>query len=731
MNKPQKREQKPSRNDPCACGSNKKYKHCCLHQNKGPAQAPANEKIPLPQTLQSGISHHQAGRLQQAEAIYRQLLQVNPEHADALYLSGVIAFQKGELDTAVVLISKAISLNPLKADYYSKLGLVLREQNKVDAAIACYQKALSIKPDCTEVYNNLGVAFKYQGNLDAAITCYEKALSMMPNDVNARINIGAALREQGKLDAAFEHIHKVIALKPDFAAAYNVLGIILMEQGKLEASVEYYQKALSIKPDNAEGCYNLGISYKKQGKLEAAAECYRKALSIAPGYANAYKGLGNLLMEQGRQEQALTFYEQGLTFNPSCAPLHHSLIFSTSRAFADDGAKVFELSKRFGKQFETGLNYPLHQNNATPDRRLRIGYVSGDFRDHSVTYFIEPILANHNRQNVEIFCYYNHHRVAPVTRRLMDCADHWRSIFGISDENAEKLVRQDAIDILVDLSGHTAFNRLLLFARKPAPVQVTWIGYPATTGLSAMDYRFTNNYINPPDWNDQHHTEKLIRFSTSSCFQREKTLPEINALPALKNGYLTFASFHAHNKIPPATISLWAKVLSALPNARLALCPDSAKDQFIRQFQALGVSPDRLDFFSQQPLPQYLALHNEVDIMLDTVPYNGGTVSRHSLWMGVPILTLAGRQAVSRVGLALMTDLGLETFVAECETDFVDNARRWADDFAGLAQVRSSLREKMQNAPFSNPTLAVNELESAYRQMWRTWCEQQTQSHDR
>jgi predicted O-linked N-acetylglucosamine transferase (SPINDLY family) len=395
-----------------------------------------------------------------------------------------------------------------------------------------------------------------------------------------------------------------------------------------------------------------------------------------------------------------------------------------------DNAKAFELSKQFGKQFEIDLSGLSHPNDARLDKRLRIGYVSGDFRQHSVAYFIRPILANHDKQKTEIFCYYNHYHVDQVTKQLMGHATHWRSIFGVSDEDTVKLIRQDAIDILVDLSGHTGHNRLLLFAHKPAPVQVTWIGYPATTGLSAMDYRLTSIHRDPLGWNERYHTETLVRLSTSTCFQPEVALPEINALPALKNGYLTFASFHVPNKITATTLSLWAKILSALPTAKLILAPDTAKDQIIRQFQLLGIAADRLNFFCHQPLPQYLALHNQIDIMLDTFPYNGSTVSRHSLWMGVPVLTLAGRQAVSRVGLALMTQLGLETFAAENEQDLFENARRWANDLDGLAQVRNTLREKMQNAPFSKPALIVDDLEAVYREMWRKWCEQQKQSHD-
>lgn len=614
MNRPKKCQQKPF--------GAKKNKRLRLQGDVRPVNSSIQQEIPVSRTLQIAIAYHQAGQLQQADVLYRQILQTDPNCTDALNLLGIIAYQNGELEVAVELINQAIRLNSSVADYFSKLGLVLRAQHKLDAAIESYQKAIVIKPDCADTYNNMGVAFYCRTKPDAAIDCYRKALAIRPDYIDALINI-----------------------------------------------------------------------------------------------ADAH-------MQLGLQQQAISFYEKGLAYNPSCAQLHHSLIFAASRWYADDGAKVFELSKKFGEQFDANLARQPHQNDLSSVRRLKIGYVSGDFRQHSVAYFIEPILANHDKQQVEIFCYYNLHTIDEVTRQLMTYADHWRSISGLADQDVEKLIRQDAIDILVDLSGHTAYNRLLLFARKPAPVQVSWIGYPVTTGLSALDYRLTNPYIDPPGWNERYHTENLFRLSTSTCFQPEGILPEINPLPALSNGYLTFASFHAPNKITPITMALWAKLLLAVPTSRLALCPDTSKDQITRQFHDLGISSGRLDFFCKRSLPEYLVLHNEVDVMLDTFPYNGGTVSRHSLWMGVPILTFAGRQAVSRVGLSLMTQLGLETFVADCDADFIDNACRWAGDLNGLAKVRSTLREKIQNAPFSKPTLVVKELEAAYRQMWHKWCQQ-------
>lgn len=729
MNRLQKRKQKPGRNDPCFCDSGKKYKQCCALLNEAPADTPSSKQIPLSQLLKLAISHHQAGLLPEAETAYRQILSLAPDHADALHLCGVIAYQKGDLDAAVELINKAIGSNSAAADYYNNLGLALRGQGKLDAAIASYRQALLIRPDYAEAHNNMGAALENQGNLDAAIAYYRKAVALMPGYFKAHLNAGTALIDRGHLDAAIEHFRAALYIQSDSAEAHTSLGVSLMKLGNLDVAIECYQQALRINPDYSQAHCNLGIAYQNQNRLDAAAECYRKALLLRPDYADAYVHLGNLLMEQSEQQQALALYRQGLAFNPSYAQLHHSLIFSANRMCIDDAA-LFELSREFGKQFETGLVHQPHANDPTPDRRIRVGYVSGDFREHSVAYFIEPILANLDSRNIEIFCYYNNPHEDRVTRRLISYADHWRSIFGVSDKDAATLIRQDAIDILVDLSGHTALNRLLVFARKPAPVQVTWIGYPATTGLSAMDYRLTNIYVSPPGWNEHYHTETLVRLSASACFQPEVALPEINALPALKNGYLTFASFHAPNKITPVTISLWAKLLSELPTAKLVLAPDTAQDHITRQLQELGIAADRLVFFCHQPLPQYLALHNQIDIMLDTFPYNGSTASRHSLWMGVPVLTLAGRQAVSRVGLALMTQLGLEAFAAEGEEEFVANAHRWANDLDGLAQVRSALREKMQNAPFSKPALMVDELEAVYREMWRKWCNLQEPNLD-
>ena len=613
------------RNDPCPCGSGKKYKRCCLQREVTQAASERSEKasaaLQIPKAIQIAIEHHQAGRLPQAQAVYQQVLKMEPNHPDALNLLGVIAHQLGKNDTAVKLINKAIRANPFDPAYYSNIGSVYGALKRVDEAIACYRKALSIKPDYAEAHNNLGVMLKGQGKLDEAIACYQKAL----------------------------------LLKPSYAEAHN----------------------------------NLGNVFADQGKRDEAVACYRK----------------------------------GLSFKPDIAGIHHTLIYVMNLIAEYDGAAVFAQCRMFAEQFEKGTVHLTHRNNSGPDRRIKVGYVSGDFRQHSVAYFIEPVLANHDDRVVEVFCYSNHGQIDYVTKRLMSHPNHWRSIVNLSDDKVTELIQQDGIDILVDLSGHTAHNRLLVFARKPAPVQVTWLGLPNTTGLPAMDYRLTDRYMDPVGMTEQYHTETLIRLPFPACFKPEAKLPPVNELPALANGRVTFSSFNNFQKITPAVFALWSRILALLPDSRLMMiCPASFRDHVNKEFADHGVGAERLIFVDRLPLSDYLALHHHVDIALDPFPYNGGTITRNSLWMGVPVVTLAGRMPVSRVGLALMSEVGLPAFIAQNEEEYAQIALRWARDLEGLAQVRRALRQRVQEAPFSNAKACTRELEAAYRQMWRTWC---------
>lgn len=369
----------------------------------------------------------------------------------------------------------------------------------------------------------------------------------------------------------------------------------------------------------------------------------------------------------------------------------------------------------------------MHGNSPEPERRLRIGYVSGDFRHHSVAQFFEPVLARHDRGGFEIFCYYNLFRVDDTTERLRRRADCWREITSLSDEAVADLVGRDGIDILVDLSGHTKYNRLLAFARKPAPVQAAWLGYLNTTGLDAIDYRITDRHASPEGLLDAFHSERLLRLPDSQwCYRPPLDCPEVTDPPTMHGGPVTFGAFSGLAKIGPQVVALWCRLLERLPDARLLVAGlglGSIRDEYLSRFASRGVAPERVDLREFQSFWDYLAMHEAADVMLDTFPYTGGTTTCHALWMGVPVVTLVGDSAPSRGGASLLKAVGLDELVVDTPLQYLDTASSLAGDPERLATLRSGMRARMLASPLMDASRFTHHLEQAYRAMWRRWCE--------
>ncbi|MDP2977582.1 MAG: tetratricopeptide repeat protein [Thiobacillus sp.] len=647
----------------------------------------------ISKALQLASAHHQAGRLVEAEAVCKQILQVSPNHPDALYLMGMIAYQIGMHDVAAVFFSGVIEVAPHLADAHNNLGVVLMAQGQLAEAAASYQKAISLQPGHPNAHYNLGNAFKDQGRLDDAVASYQKA----------------------------------IVLTPENAPLFNNLGDVLQTQGKLTEAVANYRKALRINPNLAEVHHNLGDALRELGQLDEAVAFCRLAILIKPDYAEAYSSLGNALQHQGKLEETIACYRQALSIKPDSANTYSNLLLTMQYMSTVTPAEVFSEHQRYAERYETPLkaNWLPHPNSRVPDRRLRIGYVSGDFRNHAVTFFIEPILASHDKSQVEIYCYYTYGKHDSHTERIAAYADHWLACPEMSDEALADRIRADGIDILVDLSGHTGYNRLPVFARKPAPLQATWIGYAGSTGLTAMDYRITNEEMDPPGLTERYHSETLLRMPDSGvAYRPEPGCPLVNPLPALTSGEFVFASLNNLIKTNPSVVELWARILNALPHARLMLgnvTDSGTRQRVIDQFGQAGVTTDRLILQPRMPLNDYLALHHQIDLALDPFPYNGGTTTVHALWMGVPVVTLAGEHMVSRCAVPLLSRVGLDEFITHNEEDYFQRAVRMAQDLPGLDRIRQSLRERMSTSNYG-PQTVTRHLEAAYREMWRKWC---------
>ncbi|MGN6388808.1 MAG: tetratricopeptide repeat protein, partial [Burkholderiaceae bacterium] len=584
-----------SRNRPCACGSGKKAKRCCLAEGQSAGSPPAAER-----TLTEAIAHHRAGRLAQADALYRDVLAALPDHPDALHLSGTVAYQTGQLDLAAERIGRAIALRPTAA-MHGNLGLVRQAQGRTDDAFAAFREALRLDPADAGAHGNLGNLLQATGRPAEAVECHLQALALAPDCAPAYCNLGAALHDLGHWNEAVECDDKAIALDPGYAMAWN----------------------------------NRGNALRALGRTDAARASLERSLALDPHYPMGWNNLGNLLRDQGDPEAAIAHYRRALDLDPSLAEVFSNLLLTmhTVARFGPDA--LFAEHLRFAQCYEAPLmaSWQPHPNVRDKARRLRLGYVSGDFREHAVVNFLEPILAAHDKAQVEVFCYHNHPQEDAATRRIRALADRWVPCHGMPDAALSARIRADTIDILVDLSGHTAHNRLLTFVRKPAPVQLSWIGYQFSTGLSAMDYRLTDAALDPVGMTERFHTETLLRMPAAAPFTPAADSPPVNLLPALTAGCFTFACLNQLTKISERMIALWAEILAALPHARLMLGnanDDTTRDRLLAAFAWHGVAPARIAIQPRLPLRDYLALHHAIDLGLDSFPYNGGTTTCHA-----------------------------------------------------------------------------------------------------
>jgi predicted O-linked N-acetylglucosamine transferase (SPINDLY family) len=438
--------------------------------------------------------------------------------------------------------------------------------------------------------------------------------------------------------------------------------------------------------------------------------------------------LGNTLHQLGRLEDAEASYYKAIALKPDYVEAHSNFIFYSSHNDLIDAKELYARHCRFGQLFEAPLrsHWPQHLNSREPERCLKIGFVSADLREHSMATFIGPLLELWaHYPNLSLHAYYNHSTNDKITEQLKRHFVHWQVVVGLPDAALADKISADGIDILFDLSGHTAKHRLLTFARKPAPIQVSWMGYPGTTGLMAMDYYFNDRFHLRQGGLNAQFTEKIVYLPAGAPFQQIYKAPPVNTLPSLKNGYVTFGSFNRSNKLSRPVVTLWSQLLRALPSSRMLLggMPKVRDfDWLIDWFAQEGISSERLSFYRLCDAEVYLDLHHEVDICLDTFPYGGGTTTCHALWMGVPTLTLAGQTLPSRVSACLQSHAGLADFACHHEAEFIEKGLYWSNHLAELAIIRAGLRERFENSAMGQASVIAASVERALRIMWQRWC---------
>ncbi len=553
-----------------------------------------------------------------------------------------------------------------------------------------------------------GLAHLNAGRFEEAETAYRRILTQRPNVPEVHFNLGIVLLRQRKTDEAIAACRAALALRPDYQEAWNNLGVILRESNRSAEAVPAYRQSLELRPDIHKTWTNLALAMQDTGQLDEAIACYDRAIALQPDDAG---------------------------ISSSRLHIHHY-----HPAF--DAAAIFRELSRWNQRFARPLAGEIrgHDNDRSPSRRLRIGYVSSDFRVHCQTLFTTPLLTNHDRQAFEIFCYSSVNTSDAVTAKLHSHVDGWREIIRISDAAAPNWSGKTKSTSLVDLSLHTAGkSHYMLFARKPAPVQVTWLGYPGSTGMDAIDYRLTDSRLDPPSndaastqfaTKEDYYSERSVRLPDSYwCYDpygfeavRGPDLPEPGPLPALAAGHVTFGCLNTFWKVSDQTLALWSRVMAALPNSQLLMfaAPGPHRDLVVKK---LGVAPDRVRFIGFQPWRQYLATYQQIDLCLDTLPFSGGTTSLDSLWMGVPVVTLIGRTIVGRAGSSHLYNLGLMEFIADSEDQFVNHAVQWGGDLPRLGELRASLRQRMERSPLMDGRRFARNMEAAYRRMWQAWCE--------
>jgi predicted O-linked N-acetylglucosamine transferase (SPINDLY family) len=546
-----------------------------------------------------------------------------------------------------------------------------------------------LNPEYVEAHNNLGVALKNQGKLEEAAACYRRALELKPDYAEAHNNLGNALKNQGKLGGAIACYRRVLELRPDHAKAHNNLGLAAWDQGKLDEAAAYCRRALELKPDFAEAHNNLGNVLRNQGKLEEAVGCYRRALELKPDYVAAHS---NLLL-------TLQYYA-GVT-----------------------PAALAEAHAEYDRRHAAPLRGTVAQPEKFRDRRgrLRLGFVSPDLGQHPVGLFLVSVLENLGSETI---CYSDRNVEDDVTHRLQAAATQWRNVFGMSDQRLAQQIRADSVDILFDLAGHTARNRLLVFARRPAAIQITWAGYAGTTGLKEMDYLLADRYEVPPGA-ERHYREQVLRMPDSYvCYDPPAYASPVTRLPALERGQVTLGCFNNVAKVTPQVVEVWAKILRRLPEARLVLKYTGWNDRGVARryaelFAAHGIDPGRLEFLGHSPHAELLAEYNRIDLALDPFPYSGGLTTCEALWMGVPVVTCPGETFASRHSLSHLCGVGLTETIAQDLDEYVERAVRWASDLPRLSVVRAGLRARMAASPLCDGKRFATNLLSILRDVWQ------------
>jgi protein O-GlcNAc transferase len=720
-------------------------------------------EITVNEAIGIALQHQRAGEFEEAEGIYRQILAAFPDQQDAHHLLGAALFARKQYNEAAAEVERSIELAPAQTSFRLTLGLIYQAARRYKDALRVYDELLAIAPDIADAHNHRGVALSVEGRHEEAAAAFKRALTLvpgnpmtqgnlgialshvgqfeeaiwmlrtaaaqLPNNVNFQVSLASALYFTRQSEAAVAACREAIRLAPERGDAHLTLSTALNALGRYEEALPPAQRAHALLPEVMESALNLGNTLRNLGWADESIAAYRDGLAKVPQSAMLHNSLGNILKDTGALDEALAEYRLGLQIDPKPS-MYSNYLYTLQYHPTIDAGVAFQEHREFDRRFAAPLfaQSKPHTNDADPKRRIRIGYLSADFRSHALGHYLTPLFDHHDHAAFDLFCYSDVVTEDATTFRLREHSDHWKSTWGLSDEQVAAAVRADGVDILIDLHQHMGGNRTLVYARKPAPVQIGFAGYPGTTGLSMIDYRLTDRHLEPPDGFPVPSSETPILLpDTFWCYEGRQAHIPVSPLPANANGYVTFCSFNNFCKVNEPTLALWARVLRAVANSRLmVLAPEGAhRERASAYMEKQGVATERVSFVGWQKRGAYFELYHRVDIGLDTFPYNGHTTSLDSFFMGVPVITLAGPEGgspVARAGWSQLVNLQLTELAAHSQEEFVAIARALALDLPRLAELRNTLRTRMKASPLMDGARFARNVEAAYRMAWERWC---------
>jgi len=667
-------------------------------------------------------------KFKEAVEAYEQALNLMPNAANCLNNLGAALVSLGKKDQALEVFKRALSIKPEHINSYNNAGVILQAQKKYEEAIEYYSKALALNPRDAVMQNNIGLAFMSLGKDEKAIEHFNKAIEFQADYKDPLLNLGHIYRTQEKLEEALKYYKRTLAIEPD-ADAHAKIGLILQNQGRLQESLVEYKQALELAPNSFEILNNLGTLHSDLTKFEEAITYFETALTIEPEEHGALSNIAGAYKNLGRLDKAIQFFQKALKAKPDDPYLYSNLLLAMIYADSVSPEDLAQVARQFGHEIaDKMLRKRVFAHDMNLNRKIRIGYVSPDFCKHPVDYFVGYLFRHHDRKQFEIYAYSNTARHDAVTERIQHEVDHWRDIRFISDNSAADLIESDKIDILMDLAGHTGRNKLMIFALKPAPIQITWLGYPASTGMKAMDYRITDYYAEPAGMTEHLNTEKLWRLpKIFCCYQPHEKSPDVvDHCPFEDNSYITFGCFNNFSKVSDAALTAWGEILARVPNSKLLLEIKGIDHPNFRteteaRFIRLKLPMERVILEPRKNSNQFV-LYNSIDIALDPFPCVGGTTSMDTLWMGVPFVTLGGKSFTQRMGVTILTNAGLPELITSNIDDYIKVAADLANDRERLKKLRHNLRERFTASPAMDQESFVRNMEAAYRGMWQKYC---------